>query len=143
MTPEERLNQQLAMGNENDANSDDGNYSEAETTDEESAKFDKEGAEHELKRASLNAVDCPNTFEKDQLQGYSPGKATVSVVFEPNGAVKNVTVSAPYAETNVGNCVVRAMSSIRVEMFEGSEVPMDWEIELKEPKPPEAGPPKK
>lgn len=136
MTPEERLNQQLALAEE--GQEDDGKWDEAETVDEEQSRFDKEGAEHELKVASLSAVDCPNTFEKSQLAGYEPGTATVSLVFENNGAVKDVTVSAPYSGTAVGDCVVRAMSAIHVEMFKGAAVPMTWEVELAEPKAPEA-----
>ena len=136
MTPEERLNQQLAMGENSEA--DDGKWSEAETGDEEESRFDKETAEHAFKVAALSAQDCPNTFEKDQLGDYQPGTATVSVVFENNGSVKDVAVSSPYQGTPVGDCVVRAMTPIHVEPFKGAEVPMTWEVVLEEPKKPEA-----
>jgi hypothetical protein len=135
MTPEERLNQQLAEGQ--NSNAEEGDWSESETNDEEEAKFDKDSAEHAFKVAALSAQDCPNTFEKDQLGAYQPGTATVSLVFENNGAVKDVDVSAPYAGTPVGDCVVRAMSPIHVEPFKGAEVPMTWEVVLEEPKKPE------
>lgn len=110
-------------------------FSQSETVDEEAAKFDEESATHELKRASLNAVDCPNTFEKDQLGGYQPGTATVNMTFENTGSVKDVSVSAPYSETPVGDCIVRAMSTVAIEPFQGAEVPKTWELELEAPKP--------
>lgn len=134
MTPEERLDQQLTMG-ENSGGEDDGKWSEAETGDEEESRFDKETAEHAFKVAALSAQDCPNTFEKEQLAGYQPGTATVSLVFENSGTVKDVDVNAPYQGTAVGDCVVRAMTPIHVEPFKGAEVPMTWDVVLEAPKP--------
>jgi hypothetical protein len=137
MTPEERLEEQLRI-TEQQKEQDDSNtarFKEADTVDEEAAQFDEESANHEMRRASLNAVDCPNTFEKEQLQGYQPGKAVVTMVFENAGRVKDVSVSAPYAGTNVGDCVVRAMGTVRIEMFSGPEVPKTWELELGPAKP--------
>lgn len=139
MTPEERLEEQLRIAEEQrdveDQNT--SKYDESATTAEEEAKFDEESAEHELKRAALNAVDCPNTFGKDQLGDYSPGKATVTMIFENGGTVKNVEVSTPYSGTNVGDCIVRAMSTVHVEPFKGPEVPKTWELDLQPPKPKE------
>jgi hypothetical protein len=105
--------------------------------DEEESKFDEESANYELKRAALNATDCPNTFEKAQLGAYAPGNATVNVVFENNGSVKDVNVSSPYDGTPVGDCIIRAMGTVKVEPFKGPEVPKSWELELGPAKPPE------
>lgn len=142
MTPEERLEEQLRIAEEQreveDRNT--SSYDEASTTGEEEAKFDEESAEHELKRASLNAVDCPNTFEKEQLGDYTPGKAQVSLIFENNGGVKDVEVGAPYSGTNVGECIVRAISTVHIEPFKGPEVPKTRELELGPPKPKKAEP---
>lgn len=137
MTPEERLNRQIAMAEnqKDERNQKLSEYDGAETNSEEESKFDEESAEHELKRASRNAVDCPNTFEKAQLKGYSPGSATVSLVFETNGGVKDVSVSAPYSDTKVGNCILRAYGTVHIEPFVGEEVPKTFEIELGEAKP--------
>lgn len=137
MTPEQRLEEQLRIAEEQrdveDRNT--SSYDEASTTGEEEAKFDEESAEHELKRASLNAVDCPNTFEKSQLGDYTPGKVQISLIFENSGSVKDVQVGAPYSGTNVGDCVVRAISTVHIEPFQGPEVPMTRELELGPPKP--------
>jgi hypothetical protein len=85
-----------------------------------------------MRRASNNALDCPNTFEKDQLAGYSPGKATVTMTFVNDGSVKDVSVN-PYGDTPVGDCVVRAMSTVRVEQFRGTEVIKTWELDMPAP----------
>ena len=145
LTPEERLEEQLRIAEEGRALEDQStsNFNEAETVNEEESKFDEESANHEMRRAALNAVDCPNTFEKDQLTGYQPGKAVVTMIFEPNGVVKDVSVSAPYSETSVGDCIVRAMGTVHVEPFKGADVPKTWDLELEAPKPKEAAPPKK
>lgn len=136
MTAEERLNQQLGIV-EAQKETDDRNLStfdEASTVDEEESKFDEESATHELKRAALNAEDCPNTFEKSQLGEYQPGDATVTLTFVNDGSVKDVTVH-PYSDTPVGDCIVRAMSTVRVELFKGQEVLKTWELKMKTPKP--------
>ncbi len=138
MTPEERLNAQLAMGEEqaelDAANTD--RFSESDTVAEEEANFDEESAQHEMKRAALNAVDCPNTFDKSQLAGYAPGKVVITMTFENNGGVKNVEVTPPYDGTAVGDCIVRAMGTVSVEPFIGPPVTKQKEVELLEPKPP-------
>jgi hypothetical protein len=138
-TPEERLEEQLRKAEEQrhieDASTE--SFHEAETVDEEESKFDEESASHEMRRAALNAVDCPNTFEKGQIKGYQPGKTVVTMIFENNGMVKDVSVASPYDGTNVGDCIVRAMGTVHVEMFKGPEVPKTWELELKEWAPPE------
>ena len=137
MTPEERLEEQLRITEEQKEQDDENTarFKEADTVDEESAQFDEESATHEMRRAALNAVDCPNTYEKEQLQGYQPGKAVVTMVFENTGHVKDVSVSAPYAGTNVGDCIVRAMSTVRTETFTGAEVPKTWDLEMTPAKP--------
>jgi hypothetical protein len=139
MTPEERLNAQLAIAeDQKDSESDNtGRFSQAETVDEEESKFDEDSANHELRRATLNATDCPNTFEKAQLGAYQPGKATVSLIFENSGSVKDVNVSAPYDGTPVGDCIIRAMGTVNVEPFKGPEIPKTWDLELGPAKPPE------
>lgn len=144
MTPEERLEEQLRIAEEQRDVEDRSNssFDEAATTDEEESKFDEESAEHELKRASLNAVDCPNTFEKSQLGDYSPGKAEVSLMFKNDGGVKDVEVGAPYSGTPVGDCIVRAMSTVKIEPFKGEEVPKTRELEMAAPKPKAAAPKK-
>ncbi len=140
MTAEERLNQQLAIADEQKAEQDESlsQYDEVATDSEEANRFNKEAAKHELKRAALNAADCPNTFEKAQLGDYQPGTATVTLTFENTGSVKDVSVSAPYADTPVGKCIIRAMSTAAIDPYQDPEVTTTWEVELQEPKAPDA-----
>jgi len=139
MTPEDRLNAQLAMAEEQKGEDADntGRFSQAETVDEEESKFDDESANHEMRRAALNATDCPNTFEKSQLGEYTPGKTSVALTFENNGGVKDVNVNSPYDGTPVGDCIIRAMGTVHVEPFKGPEVQKTWDLELGPAKPPE------
>lgn len=131
LTPEERLNRQIAIADAQDDDSD--RFDESATVYEEEAVFDEQSATHELKRASLNAEDCPNTFTKEQLGDYSPGKATVNLTFQSDGTVKDISVS-PYGDTPVGGCIVRAIGTVRVEPFKGAEVQKTWELDMKAPK---------
>ncbi len=136
----ELLEEQMALADEQAAREQEHGsaYNEAESDTEKAEKFDKPGAEHELKRAALNAVDCPNTFEKAQLTGYKPGTATLQVTFANDGTVKQLTIGGGYADTNVGNCIDRAMSAVIVKTFTGPEETMEWTLELQEAKPTDA-----
>lgn len=143
-TAEDRLNEQVAIAEaqKDDQDSNLSNYEEAETDAEEAKKFDKDAAKHELKRAALMAVDCPNTFEKSQLSNYQPGKAVVTLTFENSGSVKDVSVSQPYSGTAVGDCIVRAMGTVTIDPFQDPEVTTTWDLELEAAKPTDAAGPK-
>jgi hypothetical protein len=134
---DERLEEQLALADEQLAKEDQnkGRFDEVESDSEKAEKFDADHAKHELKRASLNAADCPNTFEKAQLTGYQPGTAELRITFLNDGSVKEATINAPYDGTPVGDCVLRAINSVQVKLYQGEEVTVDWKIELAKAKP--------
>lgn len=136
MTQEERLNEQLALADEQTRQEAEYNerFSAAETDDEEAAKFDRANAEYELKRATLSAVDCPNTLPAESLKGYKAGTANLSIVFGNQGDVTDVTIDSAYAETHVGNCVLQAIRPVRIKTFTGAPETVEWQIELPEPK---------
>ena len=50
------------------------------------------------------------------------GSGSVNVTFAPSGAVKSVTVSAPFAGSAVGQCVASAFRGAHVPSFSGSAV---------------------
>jgi hypothetical protein len=50
------------------------------------------------------------------------GSGSASVTFSPEGAVKSVTVSAPFAGTSVGQCVATVFRGAHVPPFSGSSV---------------------
>lgn len=136
-TPEERLEEQLALADEQLAEEEEQSHmhEESQSDSEEAAEFDEEYAKHELKRATLNAQDCPNVYAKEQLTDYQPGTATVTLTFDNEGSVKQASVNAQYQDTTVGNCVLRAMRSVHVKKFEGPEKTMEWKFDLGESKP--------
>lgn len=143
---EERLSDQLFLADEQVAKQEESKskFEAAESDSEKAEKFDVDHAKHELKRASLNAVDCPNTFEKSQLVGYKPGTAELQVTFANDGSVSKLVLGPPYEGTPVGDCVERAIESVRVKLYQGELVTVNWKVELKEAKPQETKPaPKK
>lgn len=145
MSQEDRLNEQLALADEQNQKETEYNerFSAAETDDEEAAKFDQANAEYELKRATLSAADCPNTFPPESLKGYKPGTANLSIVFGNQGEVSEVTIDPVYAETPVGNCVLQAIRPVRIKTFTGPPETVEWQVELPEPKKQETAPKKK
>ncbi|HSC86315.1 MAG TPA: hypothetical protein VLC09_03560 [Polyangiaceae bacterium] len=138
-TQEDRLNEQLALADEQNAKDDEYNsrYEASKTESEQAEQFDKANAEHELKRATLSAVTCPDTFTTEQLVGYKPGTATLVVTFGNQGDVTEATIAAPYTDTVVGDCVLQAIKPVRIKIFSGPPQKMDWTIELPPPKKPE------
>ena len=48
--------------------------------------------------------------------------------------MKEAVLAPPYNDTTVGNCVLRAIEPVRIKIFSGPEVTMDWTVELAEPK---------
>jgi hypothetical protein len=54
--------------------------------------------------------------------GDSPQSGKVAITFSPSGAVRSVQMEAPFAERDVGSCVLRAMGRARVSPFEGDPV---------------------
>lgn len=136
MTPEQRLDAQLRLAEEQNAKDDEYNsrYAASESGAEEAAKFDEASAEHELKRATLSAVECPDTMPPEDLKAYRPGTAQLVVTFGNQGEVTDVTIDPAYADTPVGNCVLQAIKPVRIKTFDGPPHKMDWKIELAEPK---------
>jgi hypothetical protein len=54
--------------------------------------------------------------------GDSPQSGKVALTFSPSGAVRSVQMEAPFAERDVGACVLRAMGRAKVSAFEGDPV---------------------
>jgi hypothetical protein len=101
-----------------------------ETEIEEKKKWDERQAVLEVKRAVRSAESCPASLPTDEQKKVEKGVAKVSMLFSNDGHVKSAEISAPYPETPVGACVLRAMKAIIVPAFTGSEHPMEWEVDL-------------
>ena len=57
-------------------------------------------------------------------------------LFGNDGHVKTSSIDAPYDDTAVGKCVLRAMGAVIVPSFEGQEETVQWEVDLTADGPP-------
>jgi hypothetical protein len=131
LTPEEQVEQQLAIEDKNAANPTKGNYEAAEADSEEAAKFDPEFTDHQLRLATLNAKDCPNSLPDEEKKKFKPGTANLKVIFQPDGTVKELVMDPSYVDTAVGACLSRAYEAIQIKPYTGEDQTLDWKVELK------------
>jgi hypothetical protein len=133
-TPEEIVAEQEQLGAEQEKKAQENQYTGpvGETELEQKAKWDKKQAELELKRAARSAETCPASVTEPAPKGT--GK--VSLTFGNDGHVKTSSIEAPYDDTAVGKCVLRAMGAVIVPSFEGQEETVQWEVDLTAEGPP-------
>lgn len=96
------------------------------TEEEKKRAWDDKQADLELRRAARSAETCPESVTEKAPKGT----ATVTLIFQNDGHVKSSSISAPYADTAVGTCVLRAMGNIIVPAYEGGDHTVEWEIDL-------------
>lgn len=109
-------------------------YSDLETDEEKRAKFDRKHAEKELKRATRSAESCPGVVKEQEGDDAPRGTANVSITFQEDGTVSDVTISSPFDETPVGHCIANAYSTVKVPPYTGGSQILDWEVEVKDAK---------
>lgn len=63
-------------------------------------------------------------------EGGPSGSGSASVTFSPDGPVKSVTVSAPFAGTAVGQCVAAAFRVAHVPPFSGSSITLPKSFQI-------------
>jgi eukaryotic-like serine/threonine-protein kinase len=63
-------------------------------------------------------------------EGGPSGSGSASITFSPDGPVKGVTVSAPFAGTAVGQCVVGVFRSAHVPPFSGSSITLPKSFQI-------------
>jgi hypothetical protein len=97
-------------------------------TDEDKRRgWDAKQGDIEMNRAVHSAESCPESI----TEKFTKGRATVAVTFGNDGHVKTTTISEPYGEgTAIGKCVLRALNAIIVPAYQGSEVTLNWEVDL-------------
>lgn len=104
---------------------------EAELTEgEEAKKWDKEQAELELKRAARSAETCPHSLSEEQQKNSPRETGRVTLHFNNEGHVKDATIAAPFADTPLGQCALRAMSAVIVPAYVGPQETVEWEVDL-------------
>jgi hypothetical protein len=136
-TPEEIVEEQERLGAEQEKQAKPTGEG-GETDLEKRGKFDKKQAELELKRAQRSAETCAGVVTEE---GPS-GEAQITLTFKNDGHVKDASIGAPFAETALGNCALRAMQAVIVPAFEGPDETIEWKLDLTvkekvEPKEPE------
>jgi len=93
-----------------------------------------EGERAPLSRgAALSALGSAATQAAACKRTDGPtGSGTASVTFSPDGPVKSVSVSAPFAGTAVGQCVMAAFRGAHVPPFSGSSVTLPKSFRIAE-----------
>ncbi len=121
---QEKIADQEAKSNKNDDTSD---TDVPEDTDEQKKKaFDKHQAKLELARAARSAQTCVGVVSQDSPKG----KGTMTITFGNDGHVKKATIDAPFDGTDMGKCAINAMKAVIVPPFKGSDVTMNWDVDL-------------
>jgi hypothetical protein len=90
-------------------------------------KFDEEQANVVLARAAKMAHTCTEVAGKDQPKG----DAQVTVTFSGIGRSTKATVGGEFAETQIGQCVIRAFVGMIIPPFQGADVEMTYAVDLK------------
>ena len=98
--------------------------------------YDKYAVEVELKRAARQVKGNCGAATDENGQATGPwGSTKASVTLGRNGRVKDVTVPAPYDGKPAGLCAVNAFKKITFPPYAGSsDVVLDWDIEIVQPK---------
>ena len=133
-TPDELIEEQERIAMEEEkarkARGSDSSYSDVETDAEKKREFDKKQTKMELQRATRSAESCPGSVV--EAKEKPRGDTRVSITFQEDGTVKQVSIPSPFDGTPVGDCVLRAYKSVIVPPFEGGYQIVDWELSLKD-----------
>lgn len=129
MTPEERLMEQerLAYEQEQEAKKS-GSNDNFQYEEEEEKPFDQKHAHLELRRATLNAVTCPETAVEPKK--VPKGEADINVLFTRDGSVKEVSISPPFADSPIEECLINAYKGVKVPPFKEQEKSIPWKADL-------------
>jgi len=142
-TPDEILAEQERQAAEDEkrraAHADDYDDTVEQTEDEKAREWDEVGADRALKQAARSAETCPDSVTEKAPKGTG----TVTLVFKNDGNVKSAEIAPPYADTPVGECVLRAMGAVIVPSYTGPEKQLTWEVDLQGKKAATAEKPKK
>jgi hypothetical protein len=127
-TPDEILEEQERLGAEQEKKSAENEYTGevGETDMEKKEKWDAKQVDLEIKRAVRSAETCPGSV----TEAAPKGSAKVSLTFGNDGHVKASSITAPYTDTAVGACVLRAMAAVIVPAYEGNEESIEVDVDL-------------
>jgi hypothetical protein len=136
-TPDQLVEDQDQLAKEDEANKkkrgdDPSAYSGEETDAEKKRQFDRKQVEMELKRATRSAESCPGVVAEQEKKDHPRGDTRVSVTFQEDGTVRQISIPAPFDGTPVGDCVVRAYKAVIVPPYTGGDQIIDWDLSLKD-----------
>ncbi len=141
-TPDQLIDDQEQMAAQEEQEkkkrgTDDISYSAEETDAEKKRKFDRKQVDMELKRATRSAESCPGVVveqEKTEKKEHPRGDTRVSVTFQEDGTVRQVSIPSPFDGTPLGECVVRAYKAVIVPPYTEGEQIVDVDVSLKDAK---------
>jgi hypothetical protein len=108
-------------------------YSSEETDAEKKREFDRKQVDLELKRATRSAESCPGVVAEQEKKGEHPrGETKVSISFQEDGTVRQVSIPSPFDATPIGECVIRAYKAVIIPPYTGGEQIVDWDVVLKD-----------
>jgi hypothetical protein len=107
-------------------------YSGEETDAEKKREFDKKQVDLELKRATRSAESCPGVVAEEEKKEHPRGDTKVSIRFQEDGTVRDVSIPSPFDETPIGECVKRAYKAVIIPPYNGGEQIVDWDVSLKD-----------
>ncbi len=129
MTPEERLQEQERLAYEQEQESRKSGGNDNFVYEEEQEKpFDEKHAQLELRRATLNAITCPETAVEPKK--VPKGEADINVSFTKDGSVKEVSVSPPFEGSPIEECIINAYKGVKVPPFREEEKSVPWKADL-------------
>ena len=103
-----------------------------ETDAEKKREFDKKQTDMELKRATRSAESCPGVVAEQETKDHPRGDTRVTVTFQEDGTVRQVSIPSPFDGTPLGDCVLRAYKSVIVPPYTGGDQIIDWDLSLKD-----------
>ncbi len=138
-TPDQLVDEQeqIAAQDEKDkkAKGNDDLGSTEETDAEKKREFDQKQTKLELQRATISAESCPGVVAGTETKDHPRGDTRVTVTFQQDGTVKEVTIPSPFDGTPIGDCVLQAYKKVLVPPYDtGGDQIMDWDVSLKDAK---------
>lgn len=99
-----------------------------------SDEYDKEATDVVLRRAARQVKENCGAAKDENGKAVGPwGTVTVQVSLGANGHSKGTTVPQPFQGKPTGNCVEKAFTNLTFPPWAGSDMQLDWEVELIEP----------
>jgi hypothetical protein len=87
-----------------------------------------------LRRAARQVkANCGAATDENGSASGPWGKTSVTIKMGHNGHSKGATIGAPYDGKPTGRCAVQAFSNLTFGPFAGSDIMVDWEVDIVKP----------